>query len=241
MNPPADDYGNAWADVYDDVHSFDAAAAVDTLAKLARSGRALELGVGTGRVAIPLAAAGVEVHGIDASPAMVARLRGKPGGDRVEVTIADFTTVPVEGEFALVYVVFNTMFALLSPAAQQTCFAHVARRLAPGGVFVVEAFVPDPSLYDRGQRVNVDHIAPGRVHLSVAKYDPSTQRITAQNIVITEAGNQLRPVDLRISYPTELDLMAQLAGLGLRERWSNWSGGPFTAGSTKHISIYEAV
>jgi SAM-dependent methyltransferase len=233
-------YGDHIADLYDDRYAQrDPQAEVARIAGLAGSGPVLELGIGTGRTALPLAATGVEVHGIDASEAMVARLREKPGGDAITVTIGDFSTVPVEGEFALIYVVFNTLFALPTSEEQQQCFANVAARLAPGGVFVVEAFVPDPARFDRGQRVHVEHIAIDHVSLNVAKYDTATQVITSQSIVIAPGKIELRPIVLRIAWPTEIDLMAQLAGLRLRERWGNWYGAPFSDEHDKHISVYE--
>jgi SAM-dependent methyltransferase len=236
---PPESYGQAWAAVYDEVHgSFDPTPAVDLLASLARGGRVLELGIGTGRVAIPLAARGIDVCGIDASEAMVAQMRAKPGGAAIPTTIGDFSHVAVDGEFSLICVVFNTIFALLTPELQQACFANVAKRLAPGGVFVVEAFVPDVGRFDRGQRVNVDRIEAERVDLSVAQYDAASQRITAQTIRLVPGSVELRPIVLRLAWPSELDLMAQLAGLRLRDRWANWDGSRFTGGSQKHISVY---
>jgi len=238
MDDPAR-YGQTWASVYDEVHSFlDPAAAVDALAELARGGPALELGVGTGRVAIPLAARGVAVHGIDASEAMVAVLRGKPGGAKIPVTIGDFTHATVDGEFSLIYIVFSTIFGPLTQDGQVACFEAAAARLAPGGVFVVEAFVPDPTRFDRGQRVWVNHIEDTRVDLLVSRHDPVAQRVTSQSIVLGEAGMKRYPVEVRYAWPSELDLMARLAGLRLRERWGDWRRGPYTA-SGMHVSIYE--
>src|SRR5437763_674176 len=146
----ASTYGERVAEIYDAQHDHLGESEADFLAELARGGRALELGGGTGRVALPLAARGLEVHGMDASPAMIERLRAKPGGERVRVHMGDFADVAAEGAFSLVYVVFNTIFALLSQAEQVRCFQNVARRLTPDGVFLVEAFVPDPSLYHHG-------------------------------------------------------------------------------------------
>jgi SAM-dependent methyltransferase len=234
----ASTYGERIAEVYDERHDTFDEAAVRLLAELARGGRALELGVGTGRVALPLTGRGVEVHGIDASPAMVERLRAKPGGDAVAVTFGDFADVAVEGEFALVYVVFNTFFALLSQEAQVRCFRNVARRLAPGGVFLVEAFVPDVARYDGGQVNRATEVTTERVVYDVAQHDPARQYVTGQSVVITDGRVRLYPVQLRYAWPSELDLMARLAGLRLRERRGGWQREPFN-GSGKHVSVYE--
>jgi SAM-dependent methyltransferase len=235
----ASTYGERIAAVYDEQHGFLGEDGVDLLAELARGGRALELGVGTGRVALPLAARGVEVHGIDASPAMVERLRSKPGGEQVGVTLGDFADVNAEGEFSLVYVVFNTFFALLSQGEQVRCFRNVAARLADGGLFLVEAFVPDLSLYHHGHMLRAGSIKADSLTLNVATLDPVAQTATSQQVVITERGVRLYPIKLRYAWPSELDLMALLAGLRLRERWGGWRREPFTARSEKHVSVYE--
>ena len=233
-------YGQAWAAVYDDVHGhLDPAAAVDRLYELAAGGPALELGIGTGRVAIPLAARGVAVHGIDASEAMLERLREKPGGAAIPVTLGDFAGVAVEGQFALVYVVFSTIFGLASQGAQVACFRNVAARLAPGGVFVIEAFIPDIARFDRHQRVHVHRIEPGRVDAALTIHDPVAQRIISQHVTLTDGNVRLLPAELRYAWPSELDLMAQLAGLRLRERCAGWQRAPLTANSPTHVSIYE--
>jgi len=234
----ASTYGERIAEVYDERHPAFEEAAVRLLAELAAGGRALELGVGTGRVALPLAARGVEVHGIDASPAMVERLRAKPGGDRVRVTFGDFAEAEAEGEFALVYVVFNTFFALLTQEAQVRCFRNVAARLAPGGVFLIEAFVPNVARYTGGQATYAHEVTADRVILDVARHDPSRQYVAAQQIIITDGQVRLYPVQLRYAWPAELDLMARLAGLSLRERWGGWHRTPFTSESTHHVSVY---
>lgn len=238
MADPAS-YGDTWASIYDEVHAhLDPTAAVDVLAELAGSGAALELGVGTGRVAIPLAARGVAVHGIDASQAMLDRLRAKPGGERVTAALGDFTDVAVAGDFALVYIVFSTLYGLLTQAAQVACVHNAAARLAPGGVFVVEGFVPDPARFDANQRVQVNRLEPTRVDLLFSRHDPVQQRVASQQVVVGPQGMQLFPVEVRYVWPSELDLMAQLAGLRLRERWGDWRRGPYT-GRGAHISIYE--
>jgi SAM-dependent methyltransferase len=214
-------------------------AMIATLAELARAGRALELGIGTGRIALPLAARGVEVHGIDASPAMVARMRIKPGGAEIPVAMGDFADVGVEGAFSLVYVVFNTFFGLLSQEEQVRCFENVARHLAADGVFVIEAFVPDMTRFARGQCLNAARVETDAVLLDASRHDPLTQRVVSQQILITESGTRLFPVQIRYAWPAELDLMARLAGLRLRHRWAGWQREPFTAASGKHVSVYE--
>lgn len=239
----AQTYGDAFADLYDEmvvnpVMAANAQPAAEFLASLAPHGRALELGIGTGRVALPLAALGVEVHGIDASEKMIARLRAKSGGADLPVAVGDFADVAVPGEFDLVYVVFNTLFALTSQDDQIRCLANVAARLRPGGRFVVEAFVPDLTRFNRGQRVEAINIDTGQVRLDVSSHDPLTQRVTVQQVLIGEAGIRLLPVLLRYAWPSELDLMARLAGMRLAERLGGWRGEAFTAGGA-HISVYE--
>jgi SAM-dependent methyltransferase len=229
MTDPAA-YGDAWAPIYDEVHAhLDPTAAVDVLAQLAGAGQALELGVGTGRIAIPLAARGVAVSGIEASHAMVERMRAKPGGAHIPVTVADFTDVDVDGEYALVYVVASTLYGLLTHAAQVACIRNVAARLAPGGVFVFEGFVPDLSRFAADQRGQVDH---------VARHDPVHQRVASRRAIAGQHGIQQLLVDVRYIWPGELDLMAQLAGLQQRERWGDWHRSPYT-GHGCHIAIYE--
>jgi SAM-dependent methyltransferase len=235
------DYGERIAGVYDAWYGGPAAATVDTLARLAGQGRALELGIGTGRIALPLRQAGVEVHGIDLSPAMVAQLRAKPGGDQIPVTLGNFADVPVEGHYALIYVLFNTLFQLLTQDEQVRCFANTARHLAPDGWFVVEAFVPDLTRFQRGQAVGAVQVGEAEVRLDVSTHDPVAQRVTSQHVVITEQGTRFYPVKIRYAWPSELDLMARLAGLKLLHRWGSWEQTAFTAESGKHISVYAAA
>ena len=234
-------YGDRIAEIYDRLHpgAGDATAQLRALAALAGSGGALELGIGTGRVALPLAAQGVDVHGIDASEAMAAKLRAKPGGTAIPVTVGDFADVPVDGTFALIFAVFNTFYALNTQEAQVRCFRRAAERLADGGVFLIEVFVPDPARFMRGQNVAVTNLDSDRVILDVARHDSLHQRVYSQHLVLSESGTRIYPVQLRYAWPSELDLMARLAGLRLRDRWSDWTGAPFTAASTSHISLYE--
>ena len=236
-------YGDRIADVYDELptHPRDVDAAVELLADLAGAGPALELAIGTGRLALPLAERGVAVSGIDASEAMVAKLRAKPGGDRIPVAIGDFADVPVDGRFALICVVYNTLFALLDLDAQRRCFERVADHLTPGGRFVVEAFVPDPSRFQRDQHVEVRHVGDDAVLLSVSRHDSATQRV--ESLLVRLGNDSIRtwPVRIRYSYPSELDLMAEAAGLRLDQRWGGWEREPFTGDSVKHVSVYAAA
>jgi SAM-dependent methyltransferase len=236
----ASTYGDRIAAIYDELieGKFDTEGAVSFLAELAGTGPVLELGIGTGRVALPLAERGLEVHGIDASEAMVERLRAKPGGDRIAITLKDFADIDAEGSFSLVFVVFNTIFALLTQDDQVRCFRNVAERLSPEGVFVVEAFVPDLTRFDRDQRVQVVEIGVDHVMLDVSRHDAAAQVVDSQHVMIRSEGTRLVPVHIRYSWPSELDLMARLAGLVLRERWSGWRREAFSAGSGAHVSVY---
>jgi SAM-dependent methyltransferase len=234
-------YGEKIAEVYDKhtAHfGLDTDGAVERLAELAGGGPVLELAIGTGRLALPLAALGLEVHGIDASEAMVAKLREKPGGADIPVTVGDFAEVGVEGRYPLIFVGFNTFFALLSQEDQIRCFANVAAHLTDKGLFVLEGFVPDLGRYDGDQRVSVMRIDSGEVMLDVSRHDPVAQRVEASHILITEGGTKLYPVNLRYAFPSELDLMARLAGLELKERWGGWRKEEFRAHSQRHVSVY---
>lgn len=232
-------YGESCAGVYDEWFGRVEEAAVERLAEWAGGGRALELGIGTGLVALPLAARGVEVEGIDSSEAMVARLRAKPGGEALRVTMGDFAEVGVGGEFKLIFVVFNTFYALQTQDEQVRCFRNAAARLADGGVFVLEAFVPDASLVGRGQEVKALTVTTERVGLKVSRHDPVGQKIRSQHVVFTDGGARLYPVEVRYVWPSELDLMARLAGLRLRHRWAGWNREEFSATSERYVSVYE--
>lgn len=234
-------YGERVAGVYDEWYSEYDPLAIDRLAELAQrgNGRALELGIGTGRIALPLSERNVEVHGIDSAPSMISRLRAKPGSDRITVTQGSFADVPVEGEFGLVYIVFNTFFGLFSQEDQLRCFRNVAAHLSLDGCFVIEAFVPDLNRFTGGQVNWATKVTEEQVDLDVGRHDPATQRVFSQKVVITEGSVRLYPVHIRYVWPAEMDLMAQLAGLQLRERWDNWKREPFTSESKHHISIYE--
>ena len=233
-------YGDRIASVYDDFYGpADVLQRVDVLADLASGGRALELGIGTGTYALPLAARGVDVHGIDSSRAMADQLRAKEGGEALPVTIGDFADVDVEGTFSLVFVVSNTFFMLTSQEEQVRCFQNVASHLDETGVFLVHAFVPDPSMYEGGQHLSADLPDLSSVRLNVSVHDAMNQVVDFRHVDLTEQGVQMYPGRLRYVWPSEMDLMARLAGLRLRERWADWSRSPFTSQSRSHVSVYE--
>lgn len=232
-------YGDRIADIYDEETRVPPEPAVEFLAPLAAGGRVLELGIGTGRIALPLAARGVEVHGVDASQAMVTKLRAKSGGQDVPVTIGDFAEVSVEGTFNLIFVAVSTIFALVTQEDQVRCFANVAAHLVAGGAFVVDAFVPDPALFTDEQRLAAHRVDVEEVELIAGRHDRVAQRVSSAQIRLSEAGIRLDPMEIRYAWPTELDLMAQLAGLQLRERVCGWSREPFTDRSRAHVSVYE--
>jgi SAM-dependent methyltransferase len=234
-------YGERVADVYDTWYKLgDTAPEAALLAELAAGGRALELGIGTGRIALPLAALGVEVHGLDTSPAMVAKMREKPGGDVIPVTIGNMNDVPVDGAFSLIFVGFNTFFALPSQEEQVQCFRSVAAHLEPGGCFLLHAFVPDTSRIERGEHLSVREAGLDYVRLDAATYDRLTQRLDTTQLRITAQGTRFVHAKLRYAYPSELDLMAQLAGLRLESRWSTYDKQPFTDASAFAVSVYRA-
>jgi len=239
----ADNYfGEEVAARYDDPSDrmFDPAAiaqVVDVLAELAGDGAALELGIGTGRVALPLSERGIRVHGIDLSEAMVTRLRAKPGGESIGVTIGDFSTTRVGETFAVAYLVYNTINNLTTQDAQVACFENVAGHLAPGGHFVVEVGVPDLRRLPPGQ--TAVPFAVGADRLGFDDYDVVGQGMVSHHYWRTEDGCfDSMSVPFRYVWPSELDLMARLAGMSLRERWSDWTRRPFTAESTSHVSIW---
>jgi len=236
---PQASFDQATADIYDEEPRGDEAATVDLLAELAGSGPALELAIGTGRIAIPLADKGIRVDGIDFSEPMVAKLRAKPGGGRLTVSIGNFAEVAVDGSYRLVYLVFNTLFNLLEQDQQVQCFENVARHLTDDGVFVIEAFTP-AFLYRLrdDQYVDAEAIEARRVTLDVGRHDPVSQTLEESHVVLTEQGVRLYPIVTRYAWPAELDLMARMAGLRLRDRWADWRRGAFTAESRQHISVY---
>jgi len=238
-----DHFGERVAARYDEstAELFDPAVVgpvVDFLAGLAGQGAALELGIGTGRIALPLAERGVRVHGIDLSEAMVARLRAKPGADRISVTIGDFSTTAVDGTYSLAYVVFNTLGNLTAQAAQSACFRNVAAHLEPGGCFVVEIGVPELQRLPPGDTMRVFHAS--ETHWGIDEYDVAIQGLVSHHFTRVDDGRfELVSVPFRYVWPAELDLMAELAGMKLRERWSGWLREPFTSESGKHVSVWE--
>jgi SAM-dependent methyltransferase len=234
-------FGEVWADVYDVGTEHDPGPAVEFLAGVAGNGRALELAIGSGRVALPLARRGVAVEGIDASPKMVDLMLAKPGGDRIPVVIGDLADVAADGPFRLVYLVYNTLFNVLDPARQAACFRNVARVLEPDGAFVIECYVPQPWAIERGQRVGARAVTEDSATLDVYSHDPIAQRFLRQRITIDEHGVRLRPHAERYCWPNELDLMAGQAGLRLSERYAGWDREPFGADSRDHISVYRAA
>jgi SAM-dependent methyltransferase len=234
-------FGERAASVYDEhaAGMFDPAVVgpvVELLAALTEGGRALEFGIGTGRIALPLAERGVRVSGIDNSEAMVGRLRAKPGGGDLDVTIGDFATTRVDREFSLVYLVFNTIGNLVTQDAQVACFQNAAAHLRSGGRFVIEVGVPDLQRLPPGQTIIPFRADPEGIGFDV--YDVVTQQFSSQHYHFSEDGVQTYPVELRYVWPSELDLMGRLAGLTLESRWAGWQREPFTSLSRAHVSVY---
>ncbi|MGI8609239.1 MAG: class I SAM-dependent DNA methyltransferase [Candidatus Dormibacteria bacterium] len=236
---PMDSFGEDAAETYDSEPRGDEGSTVAFLQELAGGGPALELAIGTGRIALPLAATGLRVDGIDLSSAMVAMLRAKPGGEKLSVTIGDFADVPVEGTYRLIYLVFNTIFNLLTQGDQVRCFENVAKHLTDDGVFVVEALVPDYLHRLReNQYVDAEQVGVDTVVLDIGRYDPVTQILDESHVVLSSEGVQLFPIVTRYIWPTEMDLMARVASLRLKERWGSWQRDPFTSTSRNGISVY---
>jgi SAM-dependent methyltransferase len=235
-------FGEPVAAMYDETSDkmFDPAVVdptVDFLAELAGDGRALELGIGTGRIALPLAARGVEVHGIELSRAMAARLRAKPGGEGIRVTIGDVATAKVDGTFRLAYLVFNTIMNLTTQAAQVACFQNVAAHLEPGGRFVIEVGVPDLQRLPPGERFVV--FDGSETHWGIDEYDVVNQGLISHHFQVIDGRVEKSSAPFRYVWPAELDLMAELAGMRLRERWAGWKREPFTSNSRQHVSVWE--
>ena len=235
-------FGERVAATYDDSSDgkFDPVlveTVADVLAELAGDGRALELGIGTGRIALPLARRGVPIHGIDLSRAMVARLRGKPGGDAIGVSFGDFATTRVDGTFSLAYLVFNTINNLTTQEAQVACFRNAAAHLEPGGCFVIEVGVPELRRLPPGQDVVPWQVSATRWAFDI--YDTATQAMSSNYITITGHRSDYHSIPFRYVWPAELDLMAQLAGMRLRDRWEGWTRQPFTSESRQHVSVWD--
>lgn len=225
------------AEHYDDNPRGDEGETVALLAELSRGGPALEFAVGSGRIAIPLAAHGVSVDGIELSGDMIAVLQRRPGGERVRVLLGDMTTVSTGATYPLVFLVFNSIFNLLTQDDQVRCFENAARHLTDDGVFLVETAVPS-AWTQHNQYVNAERVAVDHVVLDVCRYDPVTQILDESHVHLDKAGVRLEPISCRLAWPAELDLMARLAGLRLRQRWAGWEHEPFTADSVRHVSLY---
>ena len=239
---PEDHFGEGAAARYDEsARDMFAPAVVDPvvdfLADLAGAGAALELGIGTGRIALPLSQRGVRVHGIDLSTAMVARLRAKPGAEAIDVTIGDFATTTAEGAFSVAYLVFNTIMNLTTQDEQVACFENVAAHLEPGGCFVIEVGVPALQRLPPGETVRAFDVRATR--LGFDEYDVVSQGLISHHYSIVDGRLEVASVPFRYVWPSELDLMARLAGMTLRERWGDWKREPFTSDSTEHVSVWE--
>ena len=237
---PAMSFGEDVAATYDDEEvRGDEDDTVEFLTRLAGDGPVLELAIGTGRIGLPLAARDVRVAGIEISPAMAARLRAKPGGDDIAVTMGDFADVDVPGAYRLAYVVYNTFFNLLTQDDQVRCFQNVAAHLTDDGAFVIEAFVP-AFLYRlrNDQYVDAEAIEVGEVRLDVGRHDPVAQLLDESHVSLSNAGVRVFPIVTRYAWPGELDLMARIAGLRLADRWGGWNDEPFTSASERHVSVY---
>ncbi|HST49373.1 class I SAM-dependent DNA methyltransferase [Jatrophihabitans sp.] len=241
---PEDFFGERVAEHYDDPQDemFSPAAvepAVEVLAELAGDGAALELGIGTGRLALPLSRRGVPVHGIDLSPAMLAQLAKKPGAERIGVTVGDFAHTRVPGSFTLGYLVFNTIMNLTSQDEQAACFANVAEHLSPGGWFVIEVMVPDLQRLPPGETVRPFEVSETR--LGFDSYDIANQGLVSHHYWQEDGRLTSGSIPFRYVWPAELDLMARLAGMTLRHRWSDWQRTPFTSDSRKHVSVWQKL
>ncbi len=228
------------ADEYDDLYAehWETDVTVECLAELANGGPVLELGIGTGRLALPLVERGLEVHGVDASDEMVSKLREKPGGDRIPVVVADFAKADAGRDFALVFLAVNTIFALPDQQAQVDCFRNAARHLAPSGRFVVEAWVPDVGDFRHNRVVRPRITRPERISIETAELDPVEQMMRTTQAIFSNGSVRLYPANHRYAWPAELDLMAQVANLHKEERWADWRRSPFTADSRAHVSVY---
>ncbi len=230
-------FGPTAAARYDDEPRGDEPAASEFLAEVCGDGPALEFAIGTGRIAVPLSERGVDVTGIELSPDMVRQLRSKPGGAGIDVTIGDMASTVVPGRYSLVYLVFNTIFNLLTQDDQVRCFRNAARHLTDDGAFVVEAAVPS-AWTSQHEYVRPEWIGTDNVGFDVCRYDPVTQLMEENHVRVSASGIEFAPIVCRLSWPSELDLMAQLAGLRRAERWGGWAREPFTADSRMHVSVY---
>jgi SAM-dependent methyltransferase len=236
---PASSFGPDVAAHYDDNPRGDEEAAVTFLSALAQGGRALEFAIGTGRIALPLASRGIQVDGIELSPHMVERLRAKPGGDQVDITVGDMSAAATGHQYRLVYLVFNTIFNLLTAEDQIRCFQNAARHLTSEGHFVVEAALPHAWIAPgTSDYVHAEHVGTKTVVLDVARYDPVTQLLEENHIRLTANGITMQPIVCRLITPGEMDLMARIAGMRLVDRFANWQRSTFDSQSSMHVSVY---
>lgn len=231
-------YGQRIAEVYDGLYSTIEEDCINVLASMGADVRVLELGIGTGRVALRLKRCGIDIQGVDASPAMVEKLKLKELGQSVPVTLGDFASLQVDGAFGLIFVVFNTFFGLTTQESQMACMKAVAAHLENDGRFVMEAFVPDIRRFVDGQTVRATKVETDLVQLEVSRHDPQLQQVASQHVVITRSGIEMYPVLTRYAWPAELDMMAQAAGMRLIERWADWKKAVFSQQSGRHISVY---
>jgi SAM-dependent methyltransferase len=231
-------YGELIADVYDDWYGDVDSQMLEMLTRLAGGGRALELGIGTGRVALPLSQSGVKMYGIDSSPAMLKKLRAKPGSAQIQLHQGNFANIPFKEKFDLIFVVFSTIYSLLTQEEQIRCFQNVADHLESKGLFAIEAFVPDLSRYQGGQSVRAVQLESQETRLAASMLDSINQIISSQFIVLDNSKINVKPVKIRYIWPSEMDLMARLAGLKLLNHWDDWDQSSFTGNNKKHMSIY---
>jgi len=233
-------FGELNADEYDALHDPGTTEdCVDLIARLAGDGEILELAIGTGRIALPLKARGLNISGFDASPEMLKRLKDKPGGAELQTWVADMATFELGRQFDFAFLVFNTLYNLTSQAEQKQCFQHVARHLNPGGRFLVEAFMPNRERFVDNQAVRTKQVGFDRVWLEAVEHDPLAQTLHYQRIRIDQHGIVLKPLPMRYVWPAELDLMAELAGLRPVSHWGGWHQQPLTATSDMYIKVYE--
>ena len=233
-------FGKIYADEYDERHDPGTTEeSVALIADLAAGGRLLEFAIGTGRMALPLAARGFDISGIEGSLEMTRRLHAKPGGADIPVVVGDMAAAQIDETFDFVFLVFNSLFNLTTQDAQVACFQNAARHLRPGGRFLVETFIPDPDRFGTAKSARALEVGTQTAELELAQHDPVTQRVDFQRVRFSAEGVRLFPLQMRYARPPELDLMAQLAGFTLETRWGGWNRVPFTADSKMHVSVYK--
>jgi len=231
-------YGDSIAEIYDELYADYDPSAVDLLQELAGQGRILELGIGTGRIAIPLHQRGLRVAGLDASKAMLDRLQAKSDSAGIETRLGNFLDFEWGGRFDLIYIAFNTFFNLSAQEQQINCFRNTARHLTSHGLFLVEAFVPDMARFDNNQTVRLIKLSADKVQFEVSRHYPVEQQVHSQIVLLSDGVVNMHPIKLRYVWPSEMDLMARLAGLQLKHRWGSWDKSEYSVESVKHISLY---